>query len=64
MIDAKLSSEIAKRKIEEALGTGAKAVISSCQQCVRTMTTYVKRNKVPLDVMDITQLVRKALKKK
>jgi heterodisulfide reductase subunit D len=64
MIDAKLSSEIAKRKIEEALGTGAQAVVTSCQQCVRTMTTYVKRNKVPLEVMDITQLVRKALKKK
>lgn len=64
MIDAKLSSEVAKRKIEEVLGTGAKAVVTSCQQCVRTMTTYVKRNKVPLEVMDITQLVRKALKKK
>jgi heterodisulfide reductase subunit D len=64
MIDAKLSSEIAKRKIEEVLGTGAHAVVTSCQQCVRTMTTYVKRNKVSLEVMDITQLVRKALKKK
>jgi len=63
MIDAKLSSEIAKRKIDEVLGTGAHAVVTSCQQCVRTMTTFVKRNKVPLDVMDITQLVRKALKK-
>jgi hypothetical protein len=26
------------------------------------MTTYAKRNKVPIDVMDIAQLVRKALK--
>jgi heterodisulfide reductase subunit D len=63
MMDPKLSSEIAKRKIEEALGTGAKAIATSCQQCVRTMTTYAKRNKVPIDVMDVTQLVRKALKK-
>jgi heterodisulfide reductase subunit D len=63
MMDARLSSEIAKRKIEEVLSTGAQAVVTSCQQCVRTMTTYVKRNKVPLDVMDITQLVHKALKK-
>jgi len=50
-------------KIDEILGTGAQAVVTSCQQCVRTMTTYAKRNKVPLEVMDITQLVRKALKK-
>jgi heterodisulfide reductase subunit D len=63
MIDAGLSAEIAKRKIEEILETGAEAVITSCQQCVRTMFTYARRNKVPLEVMDITQLVRKALKR-
>jgi len=63
MMDARLSSEIAKRKIEEILSTGAQAVVTSCQQCVRTMTTYVKRNKVQLEVMDITQLVHKALKR-
>jgi heterodisulfide reductase subunit D len=63
MMDARLSSEIAKNKIEEILGTGAQAVVTSCQQCVRTMTTYVKRNKVQLEVMDITQLVHKALKR-
>jgi len=63
MIDAKLSSEIAKAKIEEAVATGAQAVVTSCQQCVRTMTTYVRRNKVPLEVMDITQLLHRALKK-
>ena len=63
MMDAGLSSEIAKRKIEEVLSTGAQAVVTSCQQCVRTMTTYVKRNKVPIQVMDITQLVHRALKR-
>jgi heterodisulfide reductase subunit D len=63
MMDPQLSSEIAKRKIEEILSTGAQAVVTSCQQCVRTMTTYVKRNKVPLEVMDITQLVHRALKR-
>ena len=63
MIDAKLSAEIAKRKIQEVLSTGAQAVVTSCQQCVRTMTTYVRRNKIPLDVLDITQLIHRALKK-
>ena len=63
MMDAGLSSEIAKRKIEEILSTGAQAVVTSCQQCVRTMTTYVKRNKVPIEIMDIAQLVHKALKR-
>jgi heterodisulfide reductase subunit D len=63
MIDAKLSTEIAKKKIEEVLATGADAVVTSCQQCVRTMTTYVKRNKVPIEVLDITELVKRALKR-
>jgi heterodisulfide reductase subunit D len=62
MVDAELSTNIAKQKIEEVLGTGAQAVVTACQQCVRTMTTYAKRNKVPIEVMDITQLVRRALK--
>lgn len=63
MIDADLSSRIAKEKIQDVLDTGAQAVVSACQQCVRTMTTYVRRNKVPLEVMDIAQLVRRALKR-
>lgn len=63
MIDAKLSAEIAKHKIEEVLSTGAQAVVTSCQQCVRTMMTHVRRNKVPIEVLDITQLVHKALKR-
>ena len=63
MVDAKLSAKIAKSKIEEILSTGADAVVTSCQQCVRTMLTYVRRNKVDLEVLDITQLVSRALKK-
>ncbi|HDZ24128.1 MAG TPA: (Fe-S)-binding protein [Desulfobacteraceae bacterium] len=63
MVDAKLSAEIAKAKIDEILSTGAQAVITSCQQCVRTMITYVRRNKISLEVLDITQLIQRALKR-
>ncbi len=63
MVDAKLTAEIAKAKIDEILSTGAQAVVTSCQQCVRTMITYVKRNKISLEVLDITQLIQKALKR-
>jgi len=64
MIDADLATEIARSKIEDAQSTGAQAIITSCQQCVRTMATYVRRNKVPLEVLDITQLIHRAVKKK
>ncbi|MBW1806030.1 MAG: (Fe-S)-binding protein, partial [Deltaproteobacteria bacterium] len=63
MIDAKLSSKIAERKIREILDTGAQAVVTSCQQCVRTMATYSRRNKVPIEVLDITMLLHRALDK-
>jgi heterodisulfide reductase subunit D len=63
MIDADLSSSMAKRKVEEAVATGAQAIVTTCQQCVRTMTTYAKRNKVQIEVMDLSQLVRRALDK-
>ena len=61
MIDAALSKEIAGNKIRQVLDTGADAVITSCQQCVRTMKGYVRLNKIKLEVMDIVELVRKAL---
>jgi heterodisulfide reductase subunit D len=62
MIDADLSKDIAKQKVEEVLKTGAEAVVTACQQCVRTMNTYVRRNKIELKVLDIVQLVRMAIR--
>jgi heterodisulfide reductase subunit D len=61
MVDATLSADIAKEKIDEIMSTGAEAVVTACQQCVRTMNTYVRRNKISLEVMDITQLIERAM---
>jgi heterodisulfide reductase subunit D len=61
MVDPDLAAKIAKAKIDEVLATGAQAVVTSCQQCVRTLTSHVKRNKIQLEVLDIVQLVRRAL---
>lgn len=61
MIDPELATEIARRKIDEVVQSGAQAVVTACQQCVRTMTTYVKRNKVPVEVLDITQLIQRSV---
>ena len=64
MIDAGLSGDIAEAKIKEVLDTGAEAVVTACQQCVRTMNTYVRRNKIDVAVMDIAQLIHKAIEEK
>ncbi|KMY67736.1 Fe-S oxidoreductase [Desulfocarbo indianensis] len=61
MIDQPLNAEIARRKVEQVLATGAEAVVSGCQQCLRTMATHARRNKLPLKVMDVAQLVRASL---
>ena len=58
MIDQSLNAEIAKMKVDQVLATGAEAVVSGCQQCLRTMATHARRNKLPLKVMDVTQLVQ------
>jgi heterodisulfide reductase subunit D len=61
MADAGLSGTVARKKIEEIQRTGAKTVVTSCQQCVRTIKGRVRRQKVDLDVVDISELVLKAM---
>lgn len=62
MIDQELNAEIARRKVEQVLDTGAEVVVSACQQCLRIMATQARRNKLPLKVTDIAQLVRRSLR--
>jgi heterodisulfide reductase subunit D len=61
MADPGLSGAVAQKKIEEIQRTGAKTVVTSCQQCVRTIKGQAGRQKVALDVMDITELVFQAM---
>ena len=61
MIDSGLSQKIAEIKMTEVMASGADAVITSCQQCVRTMTGHVRRNNMDLKVMDVAELLRLAL---
>jgi heterodisulfide reductase subunit D len=56
-----LSSAIARKKIEEIQRTGAKTVVTSCQQCVRTIKGRARRQKLDLQVMDIMELVLQAI---
>lgn len=63
MIDNELSAEIARAKIDQVLATGAQAVVTACQQCVRAMSTYVRKNKIKYEVLDIVQLIHRAIEK-
>jgi len=59
MVDPELSAALAQEKIKEIQATGADAVITSCQQCVRTIMTTARRKKIPVTAMDITEFVLK-----
>jgi heterodisulfide reductase subunit D len=59
MINPDLSTAVAEAKIKEIKATGADAVISACQQCVRTILTTARKKRIPMVAMDITEFVLK-----
>ena len=62
MIDPGLSAAIAERKIQEIKDTGAEVVVTSCQQCIRTISGYARKREIDLKVMDITEVVLEAMR--
>lgn len=61
MADPKLSAAVARKKIEQIQRTGAQAVVTSCQQCVRTIKAQARRQKTDLEVLDITEVVLRSM---
>jgi len=59
--EPELSAKVAQRKIQDIKDTGADMVVSSCQQCLRTIATRARRDKVDLVVKDLTELVFEAM---
>jgi Fe-S oxidoreductase len=58
-----LSLRIAKRKVEEALQSGAETLVTACPSCIRSITMAKNAGKIPLNVLDITQIAWKAMVK-
>ncbi len=52
-----------RRKVQEILATGAQTLVTACPSCVRAITMAKTAEKAPLNIMDITQLVWKAMLK-
>lgn len=61
MVNPDLTAKVARMKLREIAETGADMVVSSCQQCLRTMATRARRDKVDLAVKDLTELVFEAM---
>jgi heterodisulfide reductase subunit D len=62
MTDPDLSAQVAQMKLDSIKEVGADQVITACQQCVRTMATRARRQKIDLEVKDLTELVVEAMR--
>jgi Fe-S oxidoreductase len=59
--DADLGAEVAAKRVAEAQAVGAQVIASACPQCERTLTRSTRAAKVRIRVMDVAQLVERAL---
>lgn len=63
MMEADAVEHMAERRLAQAVGTGATAIISSCQQCKRTLLQAARKTKTRIRVLDVTELVWQAMEK-
>ncbi|KLU60638.1 anaerobic glycerol-3-phosphate dehydrogenase subunit C [Peptococcaceae bacterium CEB3] len=61
MVDSGLSQAIAGRRVRAAVETGASILVSACQQCVQTLRDAARKEKLALEVMDVTELLWQVL---
>ena len=61
MVNPELSGKVAQMKLDDIATTGAEMVVSSCQQCLRTMASRARRQKADIVVKDLTELVAEAM---
>jgi heterodisulfide reductase subunit D len=55
--DHDVTTGVAGRRVAQAQATGAKYVLSACQQCKRTLQEGARQNKIRVRAMDLTELV-------
>jgi heterodisulfide reductase subunit D len=63
MMEADAVEHMAERRLAQAVDTGAKAIISSCQQCKRTLLQAARKTRTRIRVLDVTELVWQAMEK-
>jgi len=61
MADKDLSAAVAKSRVTQAAETGAKYLLSACQQCTRTLAGAARRDKIRVRVLDVAELVTRQL---
>ncbi|MCL1787276.1 MAG: (Fe-S)-binding protein [Defluviitaleaceae bacterium] len=62
MANADLSLEIATQRLNDALATDAEYLLSSCQQCKRTLQNAARKSRSRIKVMDIIEFMLARIK--
>ena len=57
MVNPELSLSIASKRIGDALETGAEYLLSSCQQCKRTLQNAARKSRARIKVMDLLEFI-------
>jgi len=60
-VHADTAAKIARLRADEIKATGATIIVSACQQCEQMLTTAVREAKLPVKVMDLSQLILEAM---
>jgi len=61
MADAGLAQAVGRRRILQAQETGAKVIVTACQQCKRTLLGAARREKIRIRTLDMSELVLEAM---
>jgi hypothetical protein len=56
-VDEDVTAAVADRRLAQAQHTGARVLLSACQQCKRTLMVAARRSRVRIRAMDLTELV-------
>jgi Fe-S oxidoreductase len=57
MANAELSGDIAAKRVNDALETGAEYLLSSCQQCKRTLQNAARKTRARIKVLDLLEFL-------
>jgi heterodisulfide reductase subunit D len=63
MMEPDAVEHMAERRLAQAVDTGAMAIISSCQQCKRTLLQAARKTKTRIRILDVTELIWQAMEK-
>ena len=61
MVDAGLTVRVAARTVGQLAATGAQTIITACPQCVRTLTRGAEAAAPGVEVLDVVELLARAL---